>query len=69
MSWRSGTATRNDDPELGTAPKPSRIGIAGIVAGSLAAGLVAALVLPFLPVATVDENFATGMVLIGFTLG
>ena len=69
MSWRSGTATRNDDPELDTAPESRRVGIAGIVAGSLAAGLAAAVVLPFLPVATVDENFATAMVLIGFALG
>jgi pimeloyl-ACP methyl ester carboxylesterase len=39
------------------------------VAGSLAAGFAAALVLPFLPVDTVDVDFATATVLFGFALG
>jgi pimeloyl-ACP methyl ester carboxylesterase len=39
------------------------------VAGSLAAGFAAAVILPFLPVGTVDEDFSTAMVLIGFALG
>jgi pimeloyl-ACP methyl ester carboxylesterase len=39
------------------------------VAGSLAAGFVAAVILPFLPVGTVNEDFSTAMVLIGFALG
>ena len=39
------------------------------MAGSLAAGLAAALILPFLPVATVDADFSTAMVLFGFALG
>jgi pimeloyl-ACP methyl ester carboxylesterase len=39
------------------------------VAGSLAAGFVAAVVLPFLPVGTVDVNFSTAMVLFGFAFG
>ncbi|HET6626729.1 MAG TPA: alpha/beta hydrolase [Nocardioidaceae bacterium] len=39
------------------------------MAGSLAAGFAAAVILPFLPVTTVDGNFSTAMVLIGFALG
>ena len=39
------------------------------MAGSLAAGFAAALILPFLPVGTVDVDFATAMVLFGFALG
>ncbi|WP_405065538.1 alpha/beta hydrolase [Kribbella sp. NBC_01510] len=39
------------------------------MAGSLAAGFVAAVILPFLPVGTVDVDFATAMVLFGFALG
>ena len=37
--------------------------------GSLAAGFVAAVILPFLPVGTVDVNFSTAMVLFGFAFG
>jgi pimeloyl-ACP methyl ester carboxylesterase len=40
-----------------------------VVAGSLAAGLVAAVVLPFLPVGTVDVDFSAAMVLFGFAVG
>lgn len=62
MSWRSATASRSDGRGVRSAPpESSRLGIAGVVVGSLAAGLAAGLVLPFLPVATVDENFAAGM--------
>ncbi len=39
------------------------------MAGSLAAGLAAAVILPFLPLGTVDEDFSTAMVLLGFALG
>ena len=46
-----------------------RLRVGGVVAGSLAAGLVAAVILPFLPVRTVDSDFATATVLIGFALG
>jgi pimeloyl-ACP methyl ester carboxylesterase len=35
----------------------------------LAAGFAAAVILPFLPVGTVDADFSTAMVLIGFALG
>jgi pimeloyl-ACP methyl ester carboxylesterase len=39
------------------------------VAGSLAAGFAAAVILPFLPVGTVDVDFSTAMVLFGFAVG
>jgi pimeloyl-ACP methyl ester carboxylesterase len=39
------------------------------VAGSLAAGFAAAVILPFLPVDTLDVDFSTAMVLFGFALG
>jgi pimeloyl-ACP methyl ester carboxylesterase len=45
------------------------MGIGKVVALSLGAGLAAAVLLPFVPWPTVDANFATGMVLIGFALG
>jgi len=38
------------------------------VVGSLAAGFAAAVVLPFLPLHTVDANFSTAMVLVGWAL-
>lgn len=69
MSWRSGTAARSNDRVGSSVSESSGIGIAKIVFGSLAAGLAAALLLPFLPVAAVDENFSTAMVLFGFALG
>jgi pimeloyl-ACP methyl ester carboxylesterase len=50
-------------------PEPSRTGIGINVVVSLAAGFAAAVILPFLPVATVDVNFSTAMVLFGFALG
>ena len=40
-----------------------------LVVGSLVTGFIAALILPFLPVGTVDVNFATAMVLFGWALG
>ena len=43
--------------------------IGRVVTGSLAAGFAAAVILPFLPVATVDVSFSTAMVLFGFALG
>jgi pimeloyl-ACP methyl ester carboxylesterase len=50
-------------------PGPRRWHVGRVVAGSLAAGFAAALILPFLPVDTVDEDFATAMMLFGFALG
>ena len=54
-------------PPAVTPPRRSHVG--RVVAGSLAAGFAAALILPFLPVGTVDVDFATAMVLFGFALG
>ena len=69
MSLRSGHATPNAGQTAASSPVPQRSHIGRIVAVSLLAGLAAALILPFLPVATVDENFSTAMVLFGFALG
>jgi len=68
MRWRSKTAPTSDD-QAEPAPGPRRSHVGGVVAGSLAAGLAAAVILAFLPVGTVDVDFATAMVLIGFALG
>ena len=43
--------------------------IGGVVAGSLFAGLISAVILPFLPASTVDADFSTAMVLFGFAFG
>jgi hypothetical protein len=59
----------SDDQVAPPAPVPRRSHVGGIVAGSLFAGLVAALILPFLPVDTVDADFATAMVLFGYAFG
>lgn len=69
VSLRSGTAPTSGDQVAPAVPGPRRSHVGGVVVGSLAAGFVAALVLPFLPVTPVDENFSTAMVLIGFALG
>jgi hypothetical protein len=50
-------------------PRRNRIGIGKIVVLSLGVGLAAAVFLPFIPWPTVDANFATAMVLLGFALG
>lgn len=54
---------------VASAPRSSRIGIGKVVVASLAAGLVAAVVLAFVPFTRVDENFSTGMMLLGFAVG
>jgi pimeloyl-ACP methyl ester carboxylesterase len=69
MSSRSETASPGGDQDAPAVPEPRRSHIGGFVAGSLAAGFAAAVILPFLPVGTVDEDFATAMVLVGFALG
>src|SRR6476620_7767153 len=69
MSVRSGPATTNDDQVASAVPESRRTHIGSAVAGSLAAGLAAAVILPFLPVGTVDASFSTAMVLCGFALG
>ena len=50
-------------------PRRHRIGIGKIVVLSMGAGLAAALLFQFIPWPTVDANFATAMVLLGFALG
>ena len=69
MTSGSGSTTRSDVTPVAPVARPSRVGIGRIVVVSLAAGLAAAVVLPFVPATTVDENFATGMVLLGFAVG
>jgi pimeloyl-ACP methyl ester carboxylesterase len=69
MSVRSGTAPPSVEPVPPAAPKPRRIRVGTVVALSLATGFAAAVVLPFLPAGTVDDSFATAMVLFGFALG
>jgi pimeloyl-ACP methyl ester carboxylesterase len=69
MRLRSKTAPTSGDQVAPVVPRPRRSHVGGVVAGSLAAGFAAAVILPFLPVGTVDEDFSTAMVLIGFALG
>ena len=69
MSSRTAITTSNDDEAVVPVPESSRTGIGRVVAGSLSAGLLAAVVLAFVPVGTVDENSSTGMVLLGFAVG
>src|SRR4051812_31230487 len=69
MSVRSGTAPPSVDPVPPAAPEPRRMRVGTVVLASLAAGFAAAVILPFLPAGTVDDSFATAMVLFGFTLG
>ena len=69
MTLQSETAPTSGDPVARAAPGSRRSQVGGIVAGSLFAGLVAALIFPFLPVGTVDVDFSTAMVLFGFALG
>ena len=65
-----GVSNPPPDTDVPAGPQgPGRSHVGGVVAGSLAAGFVAAVILPFLPVGTVDVDFATAMVLFGFALG
>ena len=68
MSLRSGTAATNAD-RVDAGPESRRGHVGGVVAGSLAAGFAAAVILPFVPVGTVDVNFSTAMVLLGWAVG
>ena len=68
MSARSDART-TDERLVDDLPEADRPRIRRIVVGSLSAGFVAALVLPFVPAGSVDENYSTGMVLLGFALG
>ena len=69
MTQRSATETTRAGQVAAPAPESARTHIGIVVAGSLAAGFAAAVILPFLPVDTVDMNFSTAMVLFGFALG
>jgi pimeloyl-ACP methyl ester carboxylesterase len=69
MRLRSKTPPTSDNQAAPAGPEPRRSHLGGVVAGSLAAGFAAAVILPFLPVGTVDGDFSTAMVLIGFALG
>jgi pimeloyl-ACP methyl ester carboxylesterase len=69
MRLRRETAPTSGDEVAPAVPGPRRWHVGGVVAGSLAAGFAAAVILPFLPVGTVDVDFSTAMVLFGFALG
>jgi pimeloyl-ACP methyl ester carboxylesterase len=69
VSERRETETTNDDQVTAAAPESRRANLGRVVVGSLVAGFVAAVILPFLPVGTVDVNFSTAMVLFGWALG
>ena len=69
MTQRSAAETSNADRVAAAGPGSRRRHLGGVVVGSLAAGFVAAVILPFLPVGTVDVNFSTAMVLFGFAFG
>ena len=69
MTQRSATETTRAGQVAAPAPESARTHIGIVVAGSLAAGFAAAVILPFLPVDTVDMTFSTAMVLFGFALG
>lgn len=69
MTRRSATETSNADQVAAAEPESRRRPLGVMVIGSLAAGFVAAVILPFLPVGTVDVDFSTAMVLFGFAFG
>ena len=69
MDHESRDTTGGDAEAVAPVPGSSRTGIGTVVVSSLVAGLAAAVVLAFVPFPRVDENFSTGMVLLGFALG
>ncbi len=69
MTLHSEIAPTSGGAVAPVAPDSRRSHIGGVVAGSLFAGLIAAVILPFLPASTVDADFSTAMVLFGFALG
>src|SRR3954463_9512765 len=69
MSVRSGTAPPSVEPVPPAAPEPRRMRVGWVVAGSLVAGFAAAVILPFLPAGSVDDSFATAVVLFGLAVG
>ena len=69
-SWAGMSSTGAAEDQAGSGePRRNRIGIGKIVVLSLGTGLAAAILLPFIPWPTVDANFATAMVLVGFAVG
>ena len=69
-SWTGMSSTEAAEDQARPAePRRNRIGIGKIIVLSLGVGLVAAVLLPFVPWPTVDANFATAMVLFGFAVG
>ena len=69
MTLRGEAGPTRDDEVPPAVPEPGRGHLGAVVAASLAAGLAAAVILPFLPVGTVDPDFSTAMVLFGWALG
>ncbi len=69
MRLRSETAPAGSDQVATGVPESRRRHVGGVVIGSLAVGFAAAVILPFLPAHTVDEDFTAAMVLFGFALG
>lgn len=69
MAQRSVAETPNADRVAAAGPGSRQGHLGRVVVGSLAAGFLAAVVLPFLPVGTVDVDFSTAMVLFGFAFG
>lgn len=69
MTQRSPTETSYADQAAAAEPESRRRHLGRVVAGSLAAGFVAAVILLFLPVGTVDADFSLAMVLLGWGLG
>src|ERR687883_603441 len=60
---------QNPAPDGSASSPPRRIPMGWVVAGSLAVGLVLALLLPFARFIPAGESAITGAVLIGFALG
>ena len=69
MTPRSAIRTFNADQVAAAGPESRHGHIGRVATGSLGAGFAAAVIFPFLPVATVDVNFSTAMVMVGFALG
>jgi pimeloyl-ACP methyl ester carboxylesterase len=69
MRLRSKTAPTSGDEVVSAVSGPRGPHVGGVVAGSLAAGFAAAVILPFLPAGTVGVDFSIAMVLFGFAFG
>ena len=69
MTLRSDIAPTGDDQVPAAGPERRHTHLGRVLVGSLVIGFVASVLLPFLPVGTVDVSFATAMVLFGWALG